>query len=149
MWTLYIKSKRFQIANGWKNNRRCHFPYRPSLSTSSGVTGGRTWQLSRPHELGCLWCKEVQFHNCTFTWSHTEGASIKKKSDVYKLNLQASPYTNRILTVNKILVRYVRESHLPKQVLKMGLRKKNMHFCLEHSFSGDPVFPDSKVSAKL
>ena len=73
----------------------------------------------------------------------------KKKSDVYKLNLQASPYTNRILTVNKILIRYVRESHLPKQVLKMGLRKKNMHFCLEHSFSGDPVFPHSKVSAKL
>ena len=25
MWILYIKSKRFQIANGWKNNRRCHF----------------------------------------------------------------------------------------------------------------------------
>ena len=31
----------------------------------------------------------------------------------------------------------------------MGLTKKNMHFCLEHSFSGDPVFPDWKVSAKL
>ena len=67
-----------------------------------------------------------------------------KKSDVYKLNWQASPYTNGILTVNKILVRYVRESHLPNQVLKMGLRKKNMHFCLERSFSGDPVFRTGK-----
>ena len=26
----------------------------------------------------------------------------------------------------------------------MGLRKKNMHFCLERSFSGDPVFRTGK-----
>ena len=31
----------------------------------TSTSGGRTWQFSRSHELGPLWCKEVQFHNCT------------------------------------------------------------------------------------
>ena len=80
----------------------------------------------------------------TYLESYWRRLQNLKKSVVYKLNWQASPYTNRILTVNKILVRYVRESNLPNQVLKMGLRKKNMHFCLERSFSGDPVFRTGK-----
>ena len=65
MWILYIKSKRFQIANGWKNNRRCHFLKGP-------VSQLRLAQLVAELDnslglimSGAVYDAEVQFHNCT------------------------------------------------------------------------------------